>query len=190
MTAEELMAKLEADPVYQARKAAVDAEMADRRAALRRAESPIVGDLNAAGVSVDSVWDLVNSSAPYPDALPVLLAHLERGDYPDRVLESLGRSLAVKPAVTYWDKLRSRYLAAHGPGEEEGLAVALAACATAEQLADLVELIADDSRGSSRIHFLRPIKRLGGRKGIELLESLRTDKMFGKEAIALTAGRR
>jgi hypothetical protein len=43
--------------------------------------------------------DLVNTSAPNPSALPVLMEHLERGGYPERVMESLGRTLAVKPSV-------------------------------------------------------------------------------------------
>lgn len=152
---------------------------------LSLAEQPIVADLHAAGVEVDSVWDLVNTSVPYPAALPMLLKHLQIGGYPDRVMESLGRALAVKPAVFAWDDPRELFLKAHGQGEEEGLAVALAASATSDHLEALIDLLHKASRSDNRIHFLRPIKRVGGRRGHEILLSLKSDPLFGKEARAL-----
>jgi Flp pilus assembly protein TadB len=65
----------------------------------RRAELPIVADLRAVGVDVHSVWELVNTSVPYPAALAVLLKHVQLAGYPDRVMESPGRALAVEPAA-------------------------------------------------------------------------------------------
>jgi hypothetical protein len=181
--------KLRTDPEYRAQVEAVEAERSERVRALREAEQPIVADLNGAGVSVDSVWDLVNTSDPYPVALPILLDHLERGGYPDRVMESLGRALAVKPSVAWWNRLRALYLAARNPGEEDGTAVALAACATKAQLDDLINLVSVEQRGESRIYFVRHINRLGGARGLEVLESLRHDATLGREATAALAGR-
>jgi len=163
----------------------VDAERLAQAEELRAAEQPIVADLRAVGVNVMSVSELVNASEPYPTALPVLLEHLERGRYPDQLMERLGRAVAVEPAVAFWDRLRALYLAARSPGEEVGTAVALAACATKEQLDDLIGFLSIAERGESRIRFLRPIKRLGGQRGRDLLESLRTDPTFGKAASAL-----
>lgn len=189
MTAEELATLkqqlLRDDPEYRARVEAAEAERQARVAALRAAEEPIVQDLRAARIEVGSVWDLVNTSEPYPDALPVLLAHLERGGYPERVMESLGRALAVKPSVAYWERLKALYRSARNAGEEDGVAVALAACATKAQVADMVEFLSWEERGDSRIYFLRPIKRLGGAEGRQLLERLRDDPTFGREATAL-----
>ncbi|WP_241975559.1 MULTISPECIES: hypothetical protein [unclassified Cryobacterium] len=62
-------------------------------------------DLRSAGVEVNSVWDLVNTADPYPKALPILLDHLQRGGYPDRIMESLGRALGVGPAASVWETL-------------------------------------------------------------------------------------
>jgi len=185
MAATEFMAQLRRDVEYQAKKAAFDSELQERVSALRAAERPIVADLGAAGVEAESVWDLVNTSEPYPAALPVLMDHLERGGYPDRVMESLGRALGVKPAVAFWERLKTLYLGSRNPGEEDGTAVALAACATKEHLDDLVNFLSIKERGASRIYFLRPIRRLGGDGGRNLLESLRDDETFGREATAL-----
>ena len=190
MAATEFMAQLEKDKEYQRKRAAFDAELEVRDSVLRAAEQPIVADLRQAGVQVDSVWDLVNTAEPYPAALPVLIEHLERGGYPDRVMESLGRALAVKPAVAFWDRLKALYLAPRSPGEEDGTAVALAACATDAHLDDLIEFLSVEQRGPSRIYFIRPILNVGRARGREVVESLRTDPVFGKEATALMSQRR
>ncbi|HEY5248545.1 MAG TPA: hypothetical protein VIJ15_08875 [Dermatophilaceae bacterium] len=188
MSAEELMAlkleMLENDPDYRAQVEAVEAEREARAQVLRRAEPPIVAGLRSAGVQVDSVRDLANTSEPYPAALPVLIEHLERGGYPDRVMKSLGRALAVRP-VAYWERLKALYLAPRNPGEEGGEAVALAACATEAQLDDLIGFLSLSERGKSRIYFIRPILNVGGQRGREIVESLRSDPTFGKEARAL-----
>ena len=189
ITAGELMAQLAQDEDYQARAAALEVEMQARRDELSRAEQPILDDLHAVGIEVASVWDLVNTSEPYPAALPILINHLRHGGYPDRVMESLGRALAVKPAVAAWETLRDLYLKAQGRGEEEGLAVALAASATDAQFDALIRLLDESGRGSTRIHFLSSIKRVGGVRGIEVLKSLRDDPLYGKEARALLKGR-
>lgn len=184
-TAAELMAELASGPKHQARVREEHAKREARVAVLRAAERPIVVDIRAAGVEISSVWDLVNTSEPYPDALPVLLEHLEQGGYPERVMESLGRALAVKPAVECWERLRALYLSARDAGEEDGVAVALATCATKAQLDDLVSFLSLTVRGDSRIYFLRPIKHLGGEAGREILARLRDDPTFGREATAL-----
>jgi len=189
MSATEFMAQLAKDKEYQRKKAALDAELAERESVLREAEQPIVADLRAEGVDVESVWDLVNTAEPYPAALPVLMEHLERGGYPERVMESLGRALAVKPSVTFWERLKAHYLAPRDPGEEDGAAVALAACATEAQLDDLIGFLSVEARGQSRIYFIRPILRVGGTRGREAVEALRDDPVFGKEATALLTGR-
>ena len=154
MTAEEVVRekqeRLQTDPQYRAQVEAVEAERAERVRALCEAEAPVVADLRRAGVSVASVWDLVNTSEPYPDALPVLMEHLERGGYPDRVMESLGRALAVKPAVTYWERLKALYASPDRQGQQEGLVVALAASATKAQLDDLISFLGWFERGSAR----------------------------------------
>jgi hypothetical protein len=179
------MAELLSDPDYVERMRVAEERRAVFARELSLAEQPIVADLRGVGLDLDSVWDLVNTSVPYPEALPVLLAHLERGGYPDRVMESLGRALAVKPAVFAWDRLLRLYLASPTPGEEKGLALALCAMATKDHVETLIDLIRDESRGDVRVLFVGPILRKGGERGLQVIESLREHPVVGKEATAL-----
>jgi hypothetical protein len=189
-TVEEVLAAYATDPDFQRKRAEQEAGRQEHVRGLRAAEVPIVQELNDAGVEVSSVWDLVNTSVPYPDALPILLRHLQKGGYPDWVMASLGRALAVKPALFAWGALRDLYLAATGPNEEEGLALALSASATADQFEQLLLLLHDESRRETRGHFLRAIKRVGGDEGKAVLESLTSDPRFGKEATAILKRRK
>jgi hypothetical protein len=182
MDANELMNQLASDAEYQQRMRAAEAEREVRAAALRRAERLIVDELAASGINVGSVWDLVNTAEPNPGALPLLNRHFETGGYPEKVMESIGRALAVKPSVVYWERIRARYVDARCAGEETGAAVALAACATRTQFEDLLSLIKATGRGDSRLFFLQPIRKLGGDRGIAVLRSLLGDPVFGKEA--------
>lgn len=190
VTAAELMAELERDPEFQRAAAEREAKRLEQSRKWQEAEQPIIGDLHRAGVEVTSVWDLVNSSDPYPAALPVLIEHLERRGYPDRVLEGVARALAVKPAGAYWTRLRDLYLRASGPDEMTGLAVALAAAASPENLGDLLTLLNETSRGDSRIFFVGAVLRIGNERGRRAVEALKDDPVLGKEATALLSRRR
>lgn len=65
ITAVELMAKLHADPEFVAKRAQQEDQHLKREAEYRRAEAPLVDELQAAGYQVQSAWDLVNTPASY-----------------------------------------------------------------------------------------------------------------------------
>ena len=80
ITAGELMDQLANDPEFQARERAEEEKRVARRRELNLAQRPLVADLKEVGAPVtESVYDLVNTSEPYPQALPVLVKHLEAG---------------------------------------------------------------------------------------------------------------
>ena len=54
----------------------------------------------------------------------------------------------------------------------------------------MIALLDAEDRGDTRIHFLRAIKRVGGARGLQLVESLRSDPKFGPEAQAILKRRR
>lgn len=136
------------------------------------------------------MWDLVNTSVPYPNAMPVLMDHFERGGYPDRVRESLGRALAVSPASDSWQRLWELYRRATGVDEKNELAVAMAASATSEHLDAMIEILGDGSWGSNRIYLLRAVLQVGGTRGRELVASLADDPVLEKGASTLLKKKR
>jgi len=96
-TAAELLAELQADPDFNNRKKARDAAFLQREREHALAEAPIVEELRSVGVSVNSIWELVNSLNAYPQSLPILLKHLQ-GNYPDAVRDGIARAMAVPDA--------------------------------------------------------------------------------------------
>ena len=190
VTAAELMAQLEKNEQFQQQSAHRESVRQETHRMLSEAERPIVADLWDVGCEVGSVWDLVNTREAYAQALPILMAHLRRGGYPDRVMESLGRALAVRPANLYFDELVQAFKDASGLGEREGLAVAIAGAAQQKDFDKLRGLVEDQALGNLRIVFLRPLLHLGGAAGTNLVRSFAEDKVLGLEASALLRKRK
>jgi hypothetical protein len=101
MSAAELMSRLQSDPDWvrenAEREARHKAAVEQRREEIAPEQTPLLADLAAAGIKVDSVWDLVNAKWPYPAAIPVLVAHLQRVRHPV-LREGIGRALTVPEA--------------------------------------------------------------------------------------------
>ncbi|MES2297913.1 MAG: hypothetical protein V4582_12780 [Pseudomonadota bacterium] len=149
-------------------------ERIERAARLRVEEEPILAELREIGWDVRSVWDLVNSSAPYPEAIPILLKHLPL-PYSDVVKDGIARSLGVPtPEVQRaWSMLLHEYRKAPAgngivaPGDtrkyrfgaKDGLACALAITVTDDRLPELIALAKDSAHGESRILLLSALKK-------------------------------
>ncbi|RYC07072.1 hypothetical protein [Nocardioides zhouii] len=156
ITAGELIAELEADPEHQARRREREAAADEEHAVLREVEKPVVADLAAIGVEVDSPWNLYRDPDARARAVPVLLDHLDR-DYPDMLSHVLSH-VAVR-----------------------------------EHYDDLLSFLSDESLGSTRISFIRPVNRIGNRieqgKGRQVIEGLVDHPQLSAEARAVLAGR-
>lgn len=151
---------------------------------LWRAElsQPIVDDLRAAGVPVESVWDLQEVPWEVEQVLPVLVDHLERGPYPGVTMAQVGRMLAVPEAVRFWDRIKAVWLSTQDGAHEAAAATALKKCATADQFDDLVAMLHNEERGFGRLGFLSAVARVGGDRGMEVLESLSDHPLHGFQA--------
>ena len=103
------MAELEKNPAFLERRRKQEEERFRRSEDYARAEAPLRNALHAAGSQVSSVWDLVNTSSPYPELVPLLLDHIDR-PYSDEVREGIVRALAVREARVGWNKLVRLYL--------------------------------------------------------------------------------
>lgn len=181
-TAADLLAELEGDADFVARRDARERDRRARERELRAAEAPLLAALRDAGCEVDSVWDLVNTAAPYPRAVPILLEHLGR-DHPDRVREGIGRALAVPEARPYWEALLGLYdREPAGTDAKVGLAAALGATADDEVLPDLMARAEDDRHGDSRLLLLGALERSGDPRARMALERLAEDPGLAPEA--------
>jgi hypothetical protein len=144
VTAAEFNARAAADPEFQrkraerkARHAALWAEMEPEHAAIRR-------DLAAVGLKVSSIDEVINMSAPYPKAIPVLVQHLATARHPV-LRDALARALTVREAEGIASGPILRELKREpNPGSETRWAMAnaltiVAVPADADEIAALVE---------------------------------------------------
>jgi len=97
-TASEYLAELARDPEFQREHQKREDRRAGISAIFMEDERPIVRELREVGVAVESVWDLVNTTEPYPEAIPVLVKHLKRPHHPT-TREGIARALTVKEAT-------------------------------------------------------------------------------------------
>jgi len=147
-----------------------------------RAEQPLVTELRAFGLNVQSAWDLVNTAASYQSAIPILLSHLHK-PYPDRVREGIARALAVPEAMLGWATLTANYRSEPvGTDTKTGLACALSAAATDEVTHEIIAFVSDRQHGESRILLLDALRRSQLPEAAAFLEQLKKDPELGAEA--------
>lgn len=190
--ADEFMKELEADPEWRVAQAERERRTAEQEARYAEAEKPVVAALAEIGVQVESVWDLVNRKDDhYADAVPVLVAHLQDGSYPDRVREGIARSLSFRKAAPAWSDIVELYRSTTDSFDlQEGLAVAMAGTVTDETVDELVAEAQREEHGESRLLLLLGLKRLGTPAAREALEGLRDDPELGDNAAKHLARRR
>jgi hypothetical protein len=178
--ADELMAKLNADPGFRDRQRAQDAVIARKVAERLREEAPIVRDLAAAGIDVKSVWDLVNTRKTPSAALPVLVEHLQR-PYSNGVKEGIARALGVRESRFAWHRLVELFTAEPESRYREALAIAVAESADNAVLDELIALARDTRNGEYRVHLLSALKRSKDPRAFEAILSLAKDPAFEYE---------
>jgi hypothetical protein len=180
LSAAEVQEILEADPIWVEARKDEDRELRQRKLKNLQAEAPLLEELGKVGLELDSVWVLVNQAEPYPEALPILLEHLQR-PYPDRVREGMARALAVRDARFGWDVLTRLYRHADPDSDvKEGLAVALAEIADDEVLDELLKLVQDSRQGSTRLHLLSGLEGSSDPRVRAALREVESDPQLGE----------
>lgn len=182
-TAAEFLAELASDDEYMKARKAKDEELEKRNAEWAAAEVPLVGALRAAGLDVFSVWDLVNTTESYPEAIPILFEHLHR-PYPERIVEGILRALAVPESRSRWNELRNYFETA--PTQVTGglrwaAGCALGAAANDDVIADVLRLASDPKYGFDRAALLPALARSDDARAKMLLHRLRDDPVLAKE---------
>lgn len=190
MTAHELMEMLQADPDYVASQIQREKETEETKERFKKEEKPLLDDLRKTGWNVESAWDLVNSSASYPEAIPVLLKHLVL-PYADAVREGIARSLAVRDPLVReaWPLLVAEYVKApmgignKYPGEigqfhlgyKDGLACALGVAVTDETMDEYISLLKDRAHGEYRVLLIPALGKSKNPLAKKALEDLKDD---------------
>jgi len=167
-------------------------ERQERAREWRKARVPLVADLRAFGVEVESEWDLVNTTKPYPDAVPVLLRHLPKG-YPDRVREGIARALAARGPRALaagrdrhaWDVLVVEFQKSKDPtalGAKWGMACALSVAGDDSVIEEVIELLSEERHGENRVPLLDVLARSQVEEAHRLLKNPADDPQLGQGA--------
>jgi len=192
ITVEEFMRELERDPDFARRKAVREEELARREAESRKEQATLLRALAAVGVNVSTVWDLVNTSASYTVALPILLDHLNR-PYSDGIREGIARALAVRATRPIgWSVLVEQFEKTEPSNTrvKDGLAVALAEASDDSVLGELIDLAKEKRHGDSRVLLLSGIKRSRRPEAKEAIRELAADPALSKEIHSWKRGSR
>ncbi|MEN3382544.1 MAG: hypothetical protein V7608_2588 [Hyphomicrobiales bacterium] len=162
ITAEELMAQLRQDPEFCAREKLEDEEIERYNQETRIEQKQLLTELREVGVVVDDVWDLVNTRAEYPAAIPVLVRHLPKS-YTLGVREGIARALTVEYAgPEVLRKLVDEFLK-HTDSESElkwVLGNAIATVATPSDEEALIGLAMDRVHGRGRDRIIAALRRV------------------------------
>jgi hypothetical protein len=183
-TVEEVLDAAQRDPAIREMWAEKNRIRFERHQAFRRAEAPLVRDLNARGIRIDTISDLVNTDDSYPAAIPVLVEHLQR-PYPTNVKEGIARALAIPDASPPWDLLRElfeREDSRTALGLKWALACALGGSAPDDRINEVMALVQDKNHGENRAAFLPALRRSSRAEARQLLRELRSDPEIGQAA--------
>ena len=183
-TAAEFLAEREGDPEYVRRRREQTARTEQYLQEMKRAEIPLVAALSEVGVRVTTVWDLANTKAQFPHALPVLFTHLQR-PYPDSVRTGIANALAVPESKKWWKPLLELFetnseVAVNG--FKTALAGVLAAAADDEVIEDVIKLVEDHRHGQHRVILLHALAMSPRPRAREALERALEDPQLAKEA--------
>jgi hypothetical protein len=169
-------------------------ERVERVARMRVEEASLLDELQAAGLNIQSVSDLINRPNNYDHVIPILMKHLLM-PYSDVARETIARSLAVPGAREAWSTLVAEYRKApmgigkKGPGDtkefrlgaKDGLACALSVTATEATMEEVIGLAKDRMHGSSRLLLLSALRKSKSPIAKQALEELASDPDLSKE---------
>lgn len=193
VTASDLMNELSHDPDFVRRRQEVNSQFESLADRFRQEEEPLVAALNdVVGVSVKSVWDLVNNTREYRHAIPVLVAHLKYR-YPYRIREGIARALTVKYAgETAYRALVKQFkdVPHSADAAEQGfkwaLGNAISVVADKTHFDEVVALIRDRHHGASRDMMVLRLADLDQQRATDvLIELLGDDEVVGQAVTAL-----
>lgn len=143
------------------------------------------------GLSINSVFDLVNSKTAYPSAIPILLECLPQTSE-KWIKEGIVRALSVKEARGKADSALVREFKSISPDDKEhqslkwAIGNALSIVGTNSVADDLFEIVQDVRHGKAREMVVVALGNLSDPRGPEvLLKLLDDDEVCGHAVLAI-----
>lgn len=161
--ADELLAELEADSEWVAARSVDDARVESMEASVRETQSALLGELSAVGLETVDVWQLQsNDIAAHPEAVSILVRHLQDRGCHAAVREGIAQALGTPAAAAHWSEMFEVFAALDDEDANlrERLAGALSRAATREHVSQVQALLREPSYGRNRLPFLRTLTRL------------------------------
>jgi hypothetical protein len=174
------------DPERLARVAVREAEREIFWAGIRKELEPLVIDLRATGLTLETLFELSRSPEDLRVAFPVLLEHLKR-PYSDKARWHIAHRFETKEARPHWDAIVALYGSTTDDPKIEHetwrrrLANAIAIMATKSDYLVLERLLTNQMLGRDRIMLIPIVIRLGRGKAWQLLQTLEKDPHLYKE---------
>lgn len=146
----------------------------------------IKSELAKAGISVNDIYDLVNTDKPYPTAIPVLLNLLQEGIEHIGIKEGIVRALAVKEAI---GKASPVLIAEYNrtPKDKTLLRWAIGntiyTTITENDVESILPIVQDKTKGMSRQMFVAALGKVKSEKAENVLINLLDDEEVTPHAL-------
>ena len=134
-------------------------------------------ELHKAGFPVDSVWDFVNTSHDYEEAIPILIKHLSY-NYMERNKEGIVRALAVKKAKGKANAVLIEEYSKTPPERHYyrwAIGNTLNYIVTKDDIDKIIPIVLDKRNGDSRDMFIKALSKFKTEKVVETLKKLLDD---------------
>jgi len=135
----------------------------------------IKSELEKVGISVNDIYDLVNTDKPYPTAVPVLLNLLQEGIEHIGLKEGIVRALAVKEAI---GKASSVLISEYNRTPENKMLLRWAigntiyTTITKDDVDSILPIVQDKKNGMSRQMFVAALGKVKSKKTEAVLINL------------------
>jgi len=146
----------------------------------------IKSELAAAGISIQDIYDLVNTDRPYPAAVPILLRLLNEDTEPDVVTEGVIRALAVKEAI---GKAGPVLISAYNKTQKDKSSLRWAIgntmymVITKDDVNDILAIGLDKGNGTSRQMFVAALGKVKSEEAEDVLLCLLDDEEVATHAL-------
>lgn len=148
--------------------------------------SELIFELSKKGIHISTIWDLVNTKKPYPEAIDILIDHLNK-NYHEKNIEGIVRALTVKEAK---GKATSTLIKQFEniPKEKNNLrwivGNAIANVMTLKDVNWIYSIVLDKNNGSSRGQLVYCLGNIKSEKSEDVLISLLEDVEVAPQALA------